>query len=307
MSDPVTCTCDCGHEFESVPAYDHRLKCGDATSVDDVNDLMGGGNVDLVFTSPPYGQQRDYETGIQDWQALMLGVFGNLPAHEKTQVLVNLGLIHRDGEVVEYWRPWIEWMREQGWRFFGWYVWDQGSGLPGDWNGRFGPSHEWIFHFNKESSRPDKWIACAEGNVAIGDRATKKRNAGGKVTSMRGKDGAVKSVSSTTRNAEKIPDSVLRISRNATIDMARNHHTATFPIELPEFVMKSWPGDMYEPFGGSGTTIIAAEKLNRRCYAMEIAPRYVDIVLLRYAKATGRDPILSETGQTFEEVAESRS
>jgi hypothetical protein len=44
----------------------------------------------------------------------------------------------------------FEWMREQGWRRFGWYVWDQGSGMPGDWNGRLAPSFEFVWHFNRE-------------------------------------------------------------------------------------------------------------------------------------------------------------
>jgi len=42
-------------------------------------------------------------------------------------------------------------MREQGWRRFGWYVWDSLHGLRGDWNGRLSPSHEFIFHFNRRA------------------------------------------------------------------------------------------------------------------------------------------------------------
>jgi hypothetical protein len=46
------------------------------------------------------------------------------------QVLVNLGLVHRDNEWQPYWQDWLEWMREEGWRRFGLYVWDQGAGMP---------------------------------------------------------------------------------------------------------------------------------------------------------------------------------
>jgi hypothetical protein len=71
------------------------------------------------------------------------------------QALVNLGLIHRDGEWPPYWQGWLEWMRAQGLRRFGLYAWDQGPGLPGDWNGRPAQAFELVFHFNRsKASRP---------------------------------------------------------------------------------------------------------------------------------------------------------
>ena len=106
----------------------HRLICGDSTDPAVVATLMASDQASLCFTSPPYGQQRDYTQGIADWDALMRGVFANLPMAGDGQVLVNLGLIHRDNEVIPYWDGWLAWMRQQGWRRFGWYVWDQGRG-----------------------------------------------------------------------------------------------------------------------------------------------------------------------------------
>jgi hypothetical protein len=97
----------------------HRLICGDATDRAVVAALMQGDTASLCFTSPPYGNQRDYTSGgITDWDGLMRGVFGNVPMADAGQVLVNLGLIHRDNEVIPYWDGWLSWMRQQGWRRF---------------------------------------------------------------------------------------------------------------------------------------------------------------------------------------------
>lgn len=86
---------------------------------------------------------RAYTTGgVPDWDALMRGVFAAASGALRGdgQVLVNLGLIHREGEWQPYWQGWLDWMRAQGWRRFGLYAWDQGPGLPGDWNGRLAPA-----------------------------------------------------------------------------------------------------------------------------------------------------------------------
>jgi DNA modification methylase len=61
-----------------------------------------------------------------------------------------------------------------------------------------------------------------------------------------------------------------------------------------------------DPFLGSGTTMIAAEQLNRRCYGMEIAPCYVDVSVRRWQKLTNQEPVLEATGKSFSEVAAER-
>jgi len=288
----------------------HRLMCGDSTSIDAVENLMAGEIADLCFTSPPYGQQRDYtEEGkakVQDWDGLMNDVFSILPMSDNAQVLVNLGMIHRDGEWIPYWEKWIENMRHQGWRRFGWYVWDQQRGLPGDWNGRLAPSHEFIFHFNQASVRPVKHIEC---NL---DRANKSKSdvKKGKIkTSLRSKDGSVKNISSpeSVGQTHKIPDSVWRFERHMANDIARKNHPATFPVSLPEFAMQSWPGSVYEPFCGSGTTLIAAEKQERICYGMEISPQYCDVIIKRWQDFTGKEATLESSGLTFSEVQNGRT
>jgi DNA modification methylase len=283
----IECTCGhCGHTFRAAPEPVHLLLCGSSTSKADVDRLMDGELASLCFTSPPYAQQRDYteESQSQDWDTLMRGVFAHLPMAADGQVLVNLGLVHREGEWLPYWESWMAWMREQGWRRFGWYVWDQGSGLPGDWCGRFGPSHEFVFHFNRASVKPDKFIDKKPASI----RAKPKDDVG-----LRGKDGSLTPISNPEAFAQptKVPDSVIRINRSA--EAIRSLHPAVFPVELAAFFQRCWDGLIFEPFSGSGTAIAAATQLGRRVRAIEISPRYVDVAVARWEKLSGKKATLA--------------
>jgi DNA modification methylase len=280
----------------------HRLICGDSTAADDVAKVMDGQEADMCFTSPPYAQQRDYGAAkekVANWDALMHGVFSLLPTKAGAQVLVNLGLVHRDGEWVPYWSDWIEWMRQAGFKRFGWYVWDQGPGLPGDWSGRLAPSHEFIFHFNRASRKPHKTVPSKHAGKTIG---------GGGV---RGKDGVVKAKTQTGMKSgtHRIPDSVFRVMRHkGKVDGGA--HPAVFPVALVEAALEAYAkaGDvLYEPFCGSGTQIIAAEKFGARCMAVDIDPSYCDVAIRRFQNFSGKHAILASCGQSFSEVSEARA
>ncbi len=63
-------------------------------------------------------------------------------------------------------------------------------------------------------------------------------------------------------------------------------HGTQKPTECMERPIRNHEGDVYDPFLGSGTTLIAAERQNRTCYAMEIEPRYVDMAVARWEAYT---------------------
>lgn len=83
----------------------HTLVCGDSTDPEVVAKLNCE-PIDFCFTSPPYSQQRHYGAAkehVSDWDGLMRGVFAAAPLSDAAQVLVNLGLVHRDSEWQPYW------------------------------------------------------------------------------------------------------------------------------------------------------------------------------------------------------------
>lgn len=277
----------------------HRLICGDSTNAGDVEKVMAGQSADLCFTSPPYAQQRTYKKEIADWDALMNGVFSIIPVKDGAQILVNLGLVHDAGRVNSYWDAWLDFMGSAGWPLFGWYVWDKGFGLPGNWNGRLAPAHEFIFHFSKGGNKPaNKWVDKKPENI--------KEKSG---TGVRRGDGTMSGVSSPKAGLQptKIMDSVIRV----TPQMGKSvGHPAMFPVALCDAIYKSYAkaGDwMFEPFSGSGTSIIACEQFGMNCAAIELAPEYTDIAVLRWQAFAGQAATLEATGETFDAMKAKRA
>jgi DNA modification methylase len=63
---------------------------------------------------------------------------------------------------------------------------------------------------------------------------------------------------------------------------------------------------IYDPFLGSGSTLAAAEDVGRICYGVEIDPAYVDVIVLRWQKLTGKAAILEDDGRTFDQIRSER-
>jgi DNA modification methylase len=104
------------------------------------------------------------------------------------------------------------------------------------------------------------------------------------------KEGGSKKVTSPDKLGQmyKIPDSVIRVPRNSVMG---GQHPAAFAVGLPVELIEAYSNTnelIYEPFSGSGTTIITAEQTNRTAYAMEISPIYVDVAVQRWEKFTGQ-------------------
>ncbi len=190
-------------------------------------------------------------------------------------------------------------MRTQGWRRFAWYVWDQGPGMPGDWAGRLAPSFEFVFHFNRDTRKPNKTVPCKFAGQDTHLRAD------GSSTALRGKDGDVGGWTHAGQPTQdhRIPDSVIRVMRHKGKIGEGIDHPAVFPVALPQFAIEAYTVEgeiVFEPFCGSGTTLLAAQRTGRVARAVEIAPEYVDVAIRRFQQNFPNEPVhLEATGQPF--------
>jgi DNA modification methylase len=254
--------------------------------------------VDVLITSPPYAQQREYGGGIDDWDGLV-GVLAKTPAKEGAQILINLGLIHKDGEVIEYWASMIAAMRADAWRFFGWYVWDKQDAMAGDWGGRLAPAHEWIFHFNKQSKKPNK-VVQTKGSGLLGYKGN---------TGLRRPDGSMSGWSHMGKPTQefKIAESVVRLQpQKDRRDPDIKSHPAVYPVELPLLLIDSFTqkGDtVCDPFLGSGTTGVAAMRLGRRFVGIELHEPYFDSACRRIEAIHAQPDMVVEMDDPMTQVA----
>lgn len=93
-------------------------------------------------------------------------------------------------------------------------------------------------------------------------------------------------------------------------DEEKFDHPTQKPVELMRKPIRNHttPGQaVYEPFCGSGTTLIAAEQTGRICYAAEVDPKYIDGIVRRWQQFTGKQATLDRDGRTFEKIADERA
>ena len=104
-------------------------------------------------------------------------------------------------------------------------------------------------------------------------------------------------------------DTVWEVDWEGKARVVGNTHPTQKPLRLFEIPMElhTRAGDIVlEPFSGSGSQLLAAERLGRRCRAIEVSPAFVDADIVRFEKATGKKVVLDGDGRTFEVVAKER-
>lgn len=276
----------------------HRLICGDSRNADDVRKLMNGTAINVAFTSPPYAQQRTYDesSGFKpippdeyvEWYA---AISENVKTHLASDgsYFINIRAHAEDGERVLYVYDLVAaHKRLWQWLFVDDFVWvDSSNGVPGAWPNRFKDAWEPVFHFSRQ--RNIKFNPLANGSASDAvfayDPNMKKSNTG----------------SGLLGEKSQAQEGIARPSNVITMPTSRfSGHSAAFPIKLPEWFIKAYSdeGDaIYDPFMGSGSTIIAAHNNNRIGYGVELSPAYCDVICRRFQDSTAITPILESTGE----------
>ncbi len=226
----------------------HRLICADATNAAEVARLMDGKRADMVFTDPPYAIFGS-STGIAAdiTDDKMIRPFFREVVKGCVNVLKQFGHCY----IFCDWRSWASWWdvtKASGLTGKNMIVWDKGSGL----GAMFANCHELVLFsshtpLQKQMSKKRSGERCVNGQKNVWEF----HRAGGE-------------------DEERV-------------------HNAQKPVELVKHAIEcsSDHGQLVvDFFGGSGTTMIAAEDTGRQCYMMEIEPSWCDVIVARWEAFT---------------------
>jgi DNA modification methylase len=300
----------------------HRLICGDCRDYGTVARLFEGKRAHVVITSPPYATQREYDPASgfipvapEDYVAWYRDVATNIQTVLTVDgsYFLNIKEHAADGERHLYVKDLvIAHKRQWGWRFVDEFCWRKtDNGVPGGWNNRFKNAFELIFHFCRQAEI--KFRPQAVGHVSDDcfdyspDNPKSSSGSGLLGTGARGSAAGRPDAADADGRFKGIarPSNVIEVKSESR----QGSHSAPFPRALVEFFIKGFsdPGDLiFDPFTGSGTTMVAAAVLDRAGYGCELSPVYCDVILKRIQALTGAAPTLAATGETFPVVAAAR-
>jgi site-specific DNA-methyltransferase (adenine-specific) len=249
---------------------EHYLMCGDSTKIKDVERLMNGEKATLIFTSPPYNMGGEMYKYYSD--------------NKKSEEYIRFNL-----DVVNIWRNWLDgylfwnisynknsrWefleimyriIKETGLRFLELVIWDKKTAMPVNSQKQLTRTYEDILVVGEDDNIQNDY-------TMFGLSTDRREEMFNKRTGL------------TMTNYWRIRPSNIQV---------KGLNEACYPIELParaiDMVTRA-KEIVADPFGGSGSTLIACEQTNRKCYMMELDPHYCQVVIDRWEKFTGKKAI----------------
>ncbi len=269
---------------------------------EDVLKKIHDDSVDLIFTSPPYADQRkktyggihpnDYVEWFLPKTEQMLRVLkptGTFVLNIKEKVI--------NGERSTYIMELVLGMRKQGWLWTEEFIWHKKNCYPGKWPNRFRDAWERLLQFNKNKKfnmyqeevmvPMGEWAKTRLKNLSKTDKSRDESRVG---------SGFGKNISNWLARDKAYPTNVLHLAT----ECSNKNHSAAFPEGLPEWFIKLFTrvGDtVMDPFMGSGTTNIVANRMRRNSIGIEVVPEYYEIVK---SQISPRESFLFETKAEYE-------
>lgn len=234
---------------------EHRVLCGDSTKAEDVSKLNDGQAPAIMITDPPYGVQYD-----ANWR-------NKAKRSDGTPIGASaIGKVENDKRA-----DWTD-----SWKLFLGdvaYIWHAGLFAPIVAKG-----------LNDSGFELRAQIIWAKNNFAIGRGDYHWKHEPCWYAVRKGK------TANTT--GDRTQTTLWEINKPQKSDTG---HSTQKPIECMARPIKNHNFDLiYDPFLGSGTTLIAAEQLGRKCYGMEISPNYCDVIVKRWENLTGKKAVLAK-------------
>ena len=237
----------------------HRLLCGDSTDNEMVDKLMGGVVADICFTSPPYNVGSLNIDEIEETRPKYNSYDDNKTGEEYYNFIsTNVKLMLENAKEVFYNIGLVENNKRQIILLLNEFI----------------AQFKDIIYWKKSTVAPHIQSGIINNLVefilCFGNGKRKFENA--------------QFSQGTYWNVIEGP--------NASGNKYSNIHKATFPIYLPSNIIENFSpknGTVIDCFGGTGTTLIACEQLNRTCYMMELDPVYCDVIVQRYINLKGHD------------------
>lgn len=262
-------------------------------------------SVDLIFTSPPYADSRKNTYGgispdkYVEWFLPLSGELLRVLKPAGTFIL-NIKEKVAKGERHTYVIELILAMRKQGWFWTEEFIWHKRNCYPGKWSNRFRDAWERLLQFNKDK----KFNMYQEAvMVPVGNWAEKRLRNLSQTDMIRDNaknaSGFGKNVSNWLNRNMVYPTNVIHLAT----ECSNKNHSAAFPLDLPEWFIKLFTkgGDtVLDPFVGSGTTLLAAQKLGRSSIGIEILPEYCDMVKRKISPVDYYLFKVEETHETIE-------
>jgi DNA modification methylase len=253
----------------------HRVMCGDSTSVDAVGALMAGGRADLCFTSPPYALGKSAALSGNKKISQRGAAYDEHEDDADSWSSLMAGWWAASLPFASAWvvnvqplagnkRELFRWINDRVDRLVDVATWDKGHAAPQMASGVMSSRYEWIIIFGDDGASRVVPFSSWHGTVQSVYDAPPQR-------------------------------------KNEFADV----HGATMPSHLAEWACGTLcdkAKTVFDPFGGTGTTMIACEKLGKVANLMEISPAYVDVIVKRWQDYTGKKATREADGVAFDEV-----